>query len=162
MDIFDKCQHIFTISSCSGRITIVDTPYPWTRKESTVVFKKHEPISLSDVISILNQKCSSRLWLIASGPILHFVADSIESATRLLNIARSSGFKHSGIISIRDDGIVVEIISGTWTSTLLKDKDILLVPPHELKRVIEIFNEILMEGKKRLQTLRDSILKSSL
>ncbi len=162
MDIFEKCRNIFTISSCSGRITLVDAPYPWVRKESTVVFKKHEAVSLDEVLNVLKQRCAYRLWIIASGPIMHFVANSLDVAQRLLNIARSCGFKHSGIISLRRDGIVVEVISGTWTSTLLKEGDTVLLESDKLAIVVKLFNDILLEGKSRLKALHEAILKSSL
>jgi len=150
-------RNFFTISSCSGRITLIDAIFPWMRDESYIVFKKHAPISLEEVIPVLSVKPLHRLWLIVSGPIFHFVAKSITAAQILVNEVRKCGFKHSGIISIRVDGIVVEIISGTWTSFLLKDGDELVIHPNSLSRILEISNTILLEGKKRIECLYDEI-----
>jgi len=150
-------KNFFTISSCSGRITLIDAIFPWARDESYIVFKKHTPVSLEEVIPVLSVKPLHRLWLIASGPIFHFVAKSIPAAQILVNEVRKCGFKHSGIISIRVDGIVVEVISGTWTSFLLADGDELVIQPNSLIRILEISNTILLEGKKRIECLNSEI-----
>ena len=148
--VFTK-NFVFTTSSCSGRITVVDSAYPWLRDESYVIFKKHEPITAKEVLEIISTRPVYRFWLISSGPIIHFAAADIETANRVLKIAREAGFKHSGIISISDSGIVVEVISGTWTSFLLKDGDRVLVT--DLDTVVAIANDVLIEGKKRLDKL---------
>lgn len=148
--VFAK-KNVYTTSSCSGRITIVDALYPWSRDESYVVFKKHEPVTSSEVLSIIVQQPMYRFWLISSGPIIHFVAADLESALKVLRIAHESGFKHSGIISLSSSGIVVEVVSGTWTSFILKDRDKVLVK--DLDGVVSIANDILIEGKKRLEKL---------
>uniref|UniRef100_A0A7C2VHG4 tRNA(Phe) 7-((3-amino-3-carboxypropyl)-4-demethylwyosine(37)-N(4))-methyltransferase n=1 Tax=Ignisphaera aggregans TaxID=334771 RepID=A0A7C2VHG4_9CREN len=148
--VFSK-KGVFTTSSCSGRITLVDALYPWLRDEAYVVFKKHEPISVEEISNLLSQNPIHRFWLISSGPILHFVAIDLEKAHKILQIARNSGFKHSGIISVSNEGIVVEIISGTWTSFLIKDSSKLIV--NELDDVVKVANEVLIEGKKRLEKL---------
>ncbi len=160
--IFEKCQHVFTISSCSGRITVVDAPYPWVRKEATIIFKKHTAVMPEEIAPLLEQPCTHRLWIISSGPIIHFVADSIDNALKLLSIARESGFKHSGIISVREDGVVVELISGNWISMLLRDADQVIIDRAALPRVLTIFNDNLLEGKQRLQKLHQLIASSSL
>jgi len=160
LDIFNKCDHVFTISSCSGRITLVDALFPWQRRSSTVIFKKHEPMSASELKQLLTKPCVYRLWMISSGPIIHFVADSIESSRKLLSVARTAGFKHSGIISFRDDGIVIELISGNWICTLLKDQNNILIELDKLPILVQIFNENLLEGKRRLQRLHKAILEA--
>jgi len=150
-------RNFFTISSCSGRITLIDAIFPWMRDESYIVFKKHVPVSLEEVIPVLSVKPLHRLWLIVSGPIFHFVAKSIPAAQILVNEVRKCGFKHSGIISIGVDGIVVEVVSGTWTSFLLMDGDELVIQPNSLSRVLEISNTILLEGKKRIECINSEI-----
>ncbi|MEM3350742.1 MAG: hypothetical protein QXZ23_10705, partial [Saccharolobus sp.] len=41
---------VYTQSSCSGRITIVDAEMAWDRKNSTIVFKNHLGITLQDML----------------------------------------------------------------------------------------------------------------
>jgi len=149
--IFSK-KRIFSTSSCSGRITIVDALYPWQRDEATVIFKKHEPVDVAEIEDILkNQKALFRLWMIVSGPILHINALNLDTATTVLTIARNAGFKHSGIISLGPNGIVVEIVSGIWVPFLLKDEDDVVVK--DLSKVVKLANTMLLEGKQRLEKL---------
>ncbi|MEM1645138.1 MAG: hypothetical protein QXL96_04590 [Ignisphaera sp.] len=148
--VFTK-EKIFTTSSCSGRITVIDALYPWLREESYIVFKKHEPIFVDEIMAIIQQQPLHRFWLISSGPIIHFVAMDLGTACKILQIARESGFKHSGIISMSVDGIVVEVVSGTWTSFLLKDGNVWVTS--NINRIIAVANEVLIEGKKRLEKL---------
>ncbi|MEM0026308.1 MAG: hypothetical protein QXT53_00020 [Ignisphaera sp.] len=148
--VFSK-KNIFTTSSCSGRITVVDSLYPWQRDEAFVIFKKHEPVQLNELTSIVEQRHMYRLWLIVSGPIIHFNTVNLTAASKLLNIARSAGFKHSGILSVSSGGIVVEVVSGIWVPFLLKDRDGFVVS--DLPRVVSIANEMLIEGKQRLEKL---------
>jgi tRNA wybutosine-synthesizing protein 3 len=149
--IFSK-KYIFSTSSCSGRITIVDALYPWQRDEATVIFKKHEPIDIAEIEGIIrNQKALYRLWMIVSGPILHINALNLDAATTVLTIARNAGFKHSGIISIGSNGIIIEIVSGIWVPFLLKDGDDVVVK--DLSKVVKLANTMLLEGKQRLEKL---------
>ena len=158
IELIFKKKNIFTISSCSGRIVIIDSWYPWQRDNSYIVFKKHEPIDYNEVLSIVkDHNPRMRFWMIASGPIFHFVTSSLHTALNLLKAVRALGFKHSGIMSIRRDGVIVEVISGTWTSFLLKEENCILVSVEMLPKIITIANEILLEGKKKLQKLKSVV-----
>jgi len=148
--VFTK-RNVFTTSSCSGRVTVVDATYPWLREETDILFKKHDSISVREILPILNQKALHRLWLIVSGPIIHFNALDLNTAIKLLTIARNAGFKHSGIISIGSGGIVVEIVSGIWVPFLLKDGDEIMVK--NLEHVVSLANNMLYEGKAKLEKL---------
>jgi tRNA wybutosine-synthesizing protein 3 len=148
--VFTK-KNIFTTSSCSGRITIVDAIYPWLREEASIVFKKHSSITVEEILSILNQNALHRFWLIVSGPIVHFNVLDLSTAFRLLTIVRNAGFKHSGILSISSGGIIVEVVSGVWVPFLLKDGDKIVVK--DLEYIVSLVNEILYEGKAKLEKL---------
>jgi tRNA wybutosine-synthesizing protein 3 len=89
--------------------------------------------------------------MIVSGPILHINALNLDAATTVLTIARNAGFKHSGIISIGSNGIIIEIVSGIWVPFLLKDGDDVVVK--DLSKVVKLANTMLLEGKQRLEKL---------
>lgn len=149
--VFTK-RKIYTTSSCSGRITLIDAVFPWLRDESYILFKKHEPVFQNEIENIVyNHRPRYRFWLISSGPIIHFVALDLDTAIKLLKIVHEAGFKHSGIISLGISGIIVEVVSGTWTSFLLKDRDAIIV--HSIADIIRVANEVLIEGKKKLEKL---------
>ncbi len=148
--VFSK-KRIFTSSSCSGRIVVVDSLYPWLREEAYILFKKHSPIKPSEISGIVEKRPLYRYWLVVSGPIIHFNLLSLEDVQRILNVLRVCGFKHSGVISISSSGIVVEAVSGVWTPFLIRDGDHIAV--NDLSHIVKVANDILVEGKNRLDRL---------
>ncbi|OYT48089.1 MAG: hypothetical protein B6U85_03425 [Desulfurococcales archaeon ex4484_42] len=151
---FFQNKHTFTISSCSGRITLIDGPQPWDRKNSTIVFKKHEPITSNEVKEMLTQRVLHKLWLVVTGPIIHVCTDSIKEALKVLKLAREAGMKHSGILSMSKRGIIVELRTGVRLAILLKIKDEIVIDENKLHLIVRAANEALLEGKERLNRLR--------
>ncbi|RLG87875.1 MAG: hypothetical protein DRO15_04085 [Thermoprotei archaeon] len=143
----------FTKSSCSGRIVIVDANMPWERQKATILFKKHSPITVEEIAPFYNQRVLYNLWIIASGPIIHAITCNLKEALTILKIARNAGFKHSGILSIRKSGIVIELVTGVRAEILLKRGNKVIVKLDELPEVVEILNRVLLMGKERLEKL---------
>ncbi len=158
--MFFKREEAFTISSCSGRIVVVDAPLPWVRRESTVIFKKHEPVKVGELEDVLRQDAVHVLWLVVTGPIIHVSTASLREAVRVLRIAREAGMKHSGILSLSKKGIVVELKTGVRIAVPLKQKNNLLVSSDKLSKLVDIANKALLEGKKKLEKLREALAKS--
>ncbi len=161
LELFFKTDFVFTKSSCSGRITVVDAPFPWSREDSTIVFKSHKGIELKDLEDVLKREVVNTLWLNVQGPIIHAIAVDLQSALKVLEIARKAGFKHSGILSISERGVVVELTTGVRVNIPLKrDGKVLIREPNE---IVKIANKILLEGKKRLERLKitmEEVLKN--
>ncbi len=150
---FFKRPESFTKSSCSGRITLLDGPLPWERRESTIIFKKHSPITVDEIESLLGQPVLYRLWLVATGPIIHVITLTGREARRILRIAGKAGFKHSGIMSISKKGFIVELRTGIRLAVLLKTPRGLVVSREGLEEAVRAANEALMKGKERLNRL---------
>ncbi len=147
-------RNIYTMSSCSGRITVSDSTYPWSREETSIVFKKHEPISLRDIINLYDKPVVRRLWLNVTGPIIHISVNSLEYALKILGLARDAGYKHSGILSINPSkGVILELTTGIWMSQLLRSHDMDVVDRDRLRVVVDTANEILLKGKELLNRL---------
>lgn len=150
---FFKRPESYTKSSCSGRITLLDGPLPWERRESTIIFKKHSPIMVDEIESLLDQPVLYRLWLVATGPIIHVITLTGKEARRILRIAGRAGFKHSGIMSISKKGFIVELRTGIRLAVLLKTPRDLVVSREGLEEAVRAANEALMKGKERLNRL---------
>ncbi|QOR93828.1 hypothetical protein IMZ38_04025 [Thermosphaera chiliense] len=149
---------IYTMSSCSGRITLVDGDNPWSREDTSVVFKKHLPITLDELASIYRVKVARKLWIVVTGPIIHLSSSQIPLALRILEHARKEGYKHSGIMHLsRSKGFLLELSTGIWVSQLLRTVENLVVPEEGLSLVVKEYNRILLEGKKRLDKLYSSL-----
>ena len=159
LDILTKLfefDDLYTISSCSGRITFIDGILPWERKDSSIVFKKHQQITLEEFLEVLEIPVLKRLWLVVTGPIIHVSALNMRSARRILAIARESGMKHSGILSInKEKGIIIELKTGIRLTHLLKVGSRTLLKESEIEEIVKVANESLLEGKKKLNRLRD-------
>ncbi|MEM0296338.1 MAG: hypothetical protein QXS42_04440 [Zestosphaera sp.] len=153
---------LYTISSCSGRVTLIDGDLPWRRKGSTIIFKKHQPLTLEELLSYLEGPVSRRLWLVVTGPIIHASAVSLGWAGELLRIARESGMKHSGVLSIsRGKGVIVELRTGVRLTSLLKIRDQTLIGAEKVEEVVRVANEALLEGKEKLERLRKALERAS-
>lgn len=148
-------EKIYTMSSCSGRISASDSETPWSRSlDSTVIFKKHTPMVLEEVLKLYEIPVYRRIWLNVTGPIIHLSTADLATAVKVLRIARASGYKHSGILSIsRSKGVIVELTTGIYLSLLLRTRDTDIVKQSELSRVTQLVNETLYEGKKKLSRL---------
>ncbi len=160
LEIF-KRRDSYTVSSCSGRIVMVDCVLPWIRRNSTVVFKKHKPISREEFLDLLSKPILYNLWVVITSPIIHVVTADLKEARRILVIGREAGFKHSGIISIRRDGIILELRSGVGLTQIVKAGSKILVDISNVDELVSMYNNVLTSGKERLEKLKELLRKYS-
>ncbi len=147
LEIFARPKS-FPKSSCSGRIAILDTEYPWTKKETMIVYKKHKPTRLEEIIEVLKRPFSSRLWLSLQGPIYHVYVADLEEAGRILSIAHRAGFKHSGIMVMKNYPML-ELRTGIRLDVLVADREKIFLSKSELGIIVNIVNKGLVEAKNR-------------
>lgn len=110
LELLNRPHLVVTTSSCIGRVTVIEGEWHWLREDARIVFKTHEPVSAGELERVA-RRFEGRLWAKLTGPILHLRTPSLRSAAKLLSHARSSGFKHSGIISLSSRGHTVELMS---------------------------------------------------
>ncbi len=158
LEAFRRREKVFTQSSCSGRITIIDSLLPWSRKHSSVIYKSHLGTTVGDLKGILDQKQVWRLWLVVQGPIVHVYARDTEEAWEVLRIARSVGYKHSAILSQNRKGVLVELRTGIKMVHMLRESQTEKVDDHQLETLVNVSNEVLSEGKRKMNELRDALL----
>jgi tRNA wybutosine-synthesizing protein 3 len=164
-DILDVLVEIFlrpdsfSVSSCSGRITVLDADYPWSKEEGATVFKKHEPITVSELRSVLARPITSRLWLSVQGPIYHVYTRSMEEAEKLLSIAREAGFKHSGIL-VPGEHPLVELRTGVRADMLLAADGQPVVAEDKLEMLVSIANDVLAQAKERNRRLFQALRRN--
>jgi len=106
VNAINKSNNFYTTSSCSGRIMLFkegrsknDSEWIW------VTHDKADPNILFDNISI-----EDNLIFRMEGAILHVCAKDLESAQKLVDLAKQSGFKRSGIIA-SNKRFMLELIS---------------------------------------------------
>lgn len=155
LETLNSLGKVETTSSCIGRVTIVEGPVHWARDPgSRIVFKTHSKISPPDIIRVIGRGYRN-LWLKATGPILHLATSSMECASHILSLARSYGFKHSGILSVKPDRIVVELLSAAQLAVPLRIEGALVVSLTEeaLETLARVANETVEWGRRRLEGL---------
>jgi len=164
-DILDVLVEIFlrpdsfSVSSCSGRITVLDADYPWSKEEGATVFKKHEPITVEELRQLLTRPVTGRLWLSVQGPIYHIYTRSQAEAEELLAIAREAGYKHSGIL-VSGEHPLVELRTGVRADMLLAIHGSLVVNPDKLEEVVKVANDVLAKAKERNRRLLQSLRRN--
>jgi tRNA(Phe) wybutosine-synthesizing methylase Tyw3 len=157
---------MFTLSSCSGRICLLNRSN-FKKIENIWIFVSHDEVKydiknnfFEKLFDFDKRKSESennlkKLEFRTEGPIIHICVNSFELASKLIEIGKKSGFNHAQIIGFRKK-IVVElicdlnIICPIYENKLLINKDYLCF-------LIKNSNNILKEGWKRIENLKKEI-----
>ncbi len=143
-----------TLSSCSGRIVVLNLPKFGAKKECKFIGKWHKNVETEKVEKSL-RKCKEEGWFLMQPPILHVRCKTLEDAEKLLRVANESGFRESGIISLRKN--IVRIYSSERIETLLAKSGKILVSKEYLKTLVEVANEKIKEVKMKVESLRKNL-----
>ncbi len=145
---------LYTTSSCSGRtVLMVDAG---GKGENRFTAKWHRKVSFNEVSEAL-EASDGRVWFRHESPILHIVAKTPETASKVLHAAMMSGFKRSGIQSLKEDRVVVELVSTERVDAPVKDPGRLLVPQEYLRVLVDEANRKHETGLKKLKRLEQKI-----
>lgn len=159
--LLNRDVDFYTTSSCSGRIVVMDSDYPWIRDETNIVFKSHIPITEIELDFIYKIKPHRNIWLNVTGPIIHIYSSSLKKTMWLLNNTRKWGFKHSGILHVsRDKGVFIELVTGIYLSQCLRIGERVVIDRGDLPNILNLVNTSLVEGKKRLHRLYSELSRS--
>ncbi len=148
LDFINSLDSFVTLSSCSGRIAVIDTPDFGNKVECKFLGKWHSEVEVEDVLNTA-VRCEKLAWLIQYPPIIHIACRDLESAKRLIAIANNSGFRRSGIISLKN--LVVEVSSLERIELPIALSGKLLVSKEYLELVVSLANEKLKRGKEKLK-----------
>ncbi|MET1124540.1 MAG: hypothetical protein ABWW66_04655 [Archaeoglobaceae archaeon] len=150
LDFINSLPNYVTLSSCSGRIAVVDTPKVGDKAAARFAGKWHREVSVEEVEEAA-KTCESVGWLIQYPPIIHVACRSIEDARFLLEIANNAGFRRSGVISLKN--LIVEISSLERMELPVSVEGELLVDRDYLELVVKFANEKLRRGKEKVKRL---------
>jgi len=146
-------ENYYTTSSCSGRIIIMIDQ----NKKAPKLFEfvSHDLVSFNKLKKEISKiKKDSKFK--QEPPILHIACKTLEDAEKLLKKAQLSGWKRSGIISLKKN-IIVEIISTEKIEFPLIKERKLLVGNSFLEIVLKKSNENLKKGWLKIEKLKKSI-----
>lgn len=156
----NNLKDYYTTSSCSGRVVLIIDK----EKKSPDLFLEvsHEQISLKWLKNkingiIKNKKLKKLLIKFKCEPIiLHVACRDLESASLLIEKAKNSGIKHSGIHSIKNK-IIIEINGSDRLEFPIINKNKSLVNDKFLKLIVKKSNIKLKKSWKMIKDLEQSL-----
>ncbi|ASJ10584.1 hypothetical protein A3L12_04375 [Thermococcus sp. P6] len=150
--LVNSIKGVYTTSSCSGRIGIIEEPDLGAKPLSRWLLKEHRPIRFDEAKESLKRAERGLIFLKSQPPILHVVAEDPELAKRLHEIGLASGFKYTTfkVISRR---YLVEINATEYLTAPLGRDGRVMVDDEYLRFAIEVGNSMLKRSKGRLPRL---------
>ncbi|RLE77903.1 MAG: hypothetical protein DRJ56_01355 [Thermoprotei archaeon] len=153
LEAINSMDGYYTTSSCSGRVQVYASRLPGMKFDMVTLGKWHWRVTADEVREAASRGGHGDVWLAALPPILHVVAKDLAKASELLRVAREVGFKHSGILSVREERVVLELrASERIEAPLLLDGE-WVVTEEGLDRLVERANELLMTSKRKVGRL---------
>ncbi len=156
--LINSIKGIYTTSSCSGRIGIIEEPALGAKPLSRWLVKVHRPIEFEEALDALRNAREGLIFLKSQPPIFHVVAEDIEKAKKLHELGLASGFKYTTfkVISSR---YLVEINATEYLTAPLGKDGKILVDEEYLRFAIEVGNSMLRRSKGRLPRLEENFRK---
>jgi tRNA wybutosine-synthesizing protein 3 len=150
LDAINALSDYYTTSSCSGRVGLLEDL--GSKKDSRYLMKWHRKVAVDEVLPEL-KPCKGVLWFRYESPILHVMAKTPEKAEEFLIKSRESGFKRSGIQSLKDERILVEVLSTERIDAPIMADGKLLVQKEFVRYLVEEANKKYETGMKKLERL---------
>ena len=152
----NKKENLYTTSSCSGRLVLMKDD----REKSPGLFVKvfHDIVGFADLKQAIeeNKDKYQDLKIKVEPCILHLVCKTLDDANKILNKARKTGWKKSGILSFQEK-IVLEL-NGTerLEFPVISDNKV-LVEDEFLKKIVSETNKKLRKSWKLIDSLEKEI-----
>ncbi len=156
--LINSIKGIYTTSSCSGRIGIIEEPALGAKPLSRWLIKVHRPIKFEEALKALKDAREGLIFLKSQPPIFHVVAEDMEKAKKLHELGLASGFKYTTfkVISNRH---LVEINATEYLTVPIGKDGKTLVDEDYLRFAIEVGNSMLRRSKGRLVRLEENFRK---
>lgn len=156
LNLINESEDFFTTSSCFGRIVLLEIPIIGDKKNARFLGKWHRTIEINEFIEARKNAITGQLWLLAQSPVIHIVANNIYNADKILKLAISCGFKHSGIKSF-DKKNVVEICSTERIDAPIGKNKEFFCNDIYLQLLIDISNEVIQKSTKKLNKFQEKL-----
>ena len=161
LDAINSLPHYYTTSSCEGRVCILDMSAVGDKIGAVFRGKWHYLPEIGDAVSAIKE-CKSNGYLRMDPPIIHAVAVDTDSASRLIELGLSSGFKRSCIKSLTRTKITVELASTEVMEVPLTRDSSVLVSKEYLMHLLLDAGLRLSRGREKLKRLNAHLVEESL
>ena len=106
----NKNEDYYSLSSCSGRIVLLKNVVKKTG--GLFVFRSHNKVKLRELMGSIKGDHGKENLVFKQEPfILHVGCRDLKSGVKLLKKAQDAGLKHSGIIALSGNRVVLELTS---------------------------------------------------
>jgi tRNA wybutosine-synthesizing protein 3 len=153
-DKINSQNELFTLSSCSGRICILEKENK-EKVESVWKYVSHKKSNKNEVWKIVNGHKGKPLEFRQEGPILHICCHNLKVARDIMHKAKLSGFNQVGIIGAKNK-IVVELICDIIITMPIFDEKLLITQDY-LEYIIEKANNNLELGWKCIDKFQKNL-----
>ena len=159
LEAINSRPQYYTTSSCAGRIVLLVNPESGKKHEAIWLITSHKEVVFSDVKKALEKSSdfSQTIFFKQEASILHVCCDSIESAQKLINTAKDSGFKRSGIMST-SKRIIVESMNTEKLEAPVAENKVILIEDEYLKMLIKIANQRLKITRDKIEKFKEKII----
>jgi tRNA wybutosine-synthesizing protein 3 len=157
-----RLKDAYPTSSCSGRILVLASRVPWRKRNVKIIFKFHEiddqiKHEVLEKIFVLEDE---NLWLFVQPPIIHVSCYNIETAIKLVKIARNTGFKESKIFMESPRGPHLELKGRELLVVPIKLENTFLFEKEKLKLVFNEASRILEDFRAKIYELQNEVVKA--
>jgi len=150
----NKKKNYYTTSSCAGRVVLLK--YSDEKIEDAFLFRTHSKISFKEIKKVLeNLKYDKIVEFQQTACIMHVACLTLEDAQLLVNKAKESGWKRSGIMGGKRN--MVELHSTESMSFPIMNNGKVLVDDEFLKLVVDMANDKLERTWKKIKRLNNKI-----
>ncbi|CAI1492887.1 tRNA(Phe) 7-((3-amino-3-carboxypropyl)-4-demethylwyosine(37)-N(4))-methyltransferase 2 [Thermococcus nautili] len=156
--LINSIRGIYTTSSCSGRIGIIEEPALGAKPLSRWLIKVHREMTFPEAKKALKKAKEGLIFLKSQPPIFHVVAEDLEKAKRLHELGLASGFKYT-TFKVISNRYLVEINATEYLTAPLGRDGKILVSDDYLRFALEIGNSMLRRSKGRLPRLMKNFEK---
>lgn len=155
-ELINSKENYFTASSCAGRTMLIKVPEGNIKNLAEWIIITHDLADFGEFRKALDIYCGKdRIYFKEESAILHVCCRTMGDAQNLINTARENGFKHSGIVSIKNK-IVVELICSEKFSSPVYDRKKLITDEY-LRYLVELGNEKLKISWDCIEKLRKDL-----
>lgn len=157
--LINSINGVYTTSSCSGRIGVIEEPKIGAKPLSRWLLKEHRPVTFEEVKESLKNAQNGIIFLKVQPPIFHVVAESMEIAKKLHEIGLSSGFKYTTFKALNKGRTLVEINGTEYLTVPLGRDGKTLISDEYLEFSVNLGNRMLERSKSRLPRLEENFKK---
>ena len=135
---------------------VLELPDLGDKQQAVILGKWHRTVQVSELCTAVQQARQGMIWLLAQAPILHIGSSSLEAADQLMKLARSSGFKNTGMKGAGRK-LLIEVCSTERLDAPLGLDGVLFCDGRYLQLLTDISNRVIERSALKLQQLEKNL-----